>query len=207
MCFGGGELLLDELQLRGNQLYRQDRKRKEERQRIYGRMQAVKAESGRNDGGIDDMPEEVAVQAEFYMEVPAQLAGRCDIHQYNMLMRNEPHTRFIARFFPGAVPEWLIRVFEVIDHNYRLQGSVINVLIHYVLGYERFAARHEDVYRRRGVQHARERHRFLRKGRWLRQGTGEAGRGQGTPPGKRRRGVRGAEKERRRGRFGSEGQA
>ena len=32
------------------------------------------------------------------------------------------------------MPEWLIRVFEVIDHNYRLQGAVINVLIHYVLG-------------------------------------------------------------------------
>ncbi|MBM7567447.1 replication initiation and membrane attachment protein [Paenibacillus sacheonensis] len=128
-----GELLVDELQLRGNQLFRQDRKRKDERQRIYGRMEAVKADNGKGESS-DDMPEEVAVQAEFYMEVPAQLAGRCDIHQYNMLMRNEPHTRFIARFFPGAVPEWLMRVFEVIDHNYKLQGAVINVLIHYVLG-------------------------------------------------------------------------
>ncbi|REE92913.1 replicative DNA helicase loader DnaB [Paenibacillus taihuensis] len=129
-----GELLIDELQLRANQMYRQDRKRSDERQRMYGRMNAAKAESQAADDGSDDMPDEVAVQAEFYVDVPAQLAGRCDIHQYNMLMRNEPHTRFIARFFPGAVPEWLIRVFEVIDHNYRLQGAVINVLIHYVLG-------------------------------------------------------------------------
>ncbi|SEO18888.1 helicase DnaB [Paenibacillus sp. OV219] len=130
-----GELLIDELQLRANQMYRQDRKRTDERQRMYGRMSAAKAENEQTDDGSDDMPDEVAVQAEYYMDVPAQLAGRCDIHQYNMLMRNEPHTRFIARFFPGAVPEWLIRVFEVIDHNYRLQGAVINVLIHYVLGF------------------------------------------------------------------------
>ncbi|WP_219835914.1 helicase DnaB [Paenibacillus sp. R14(2021)] len=131
-----GELQLEELQLRGNGMYRQDRKRNEERQRVYGRIEAVKAANERSDSmdSQDDMPDEVAVQSEFYMEVPAQLAGRCDIHQYNMLMRNEPHTRFIAKFFPGAVPEWLIRVFEVIDHNYRLQGAVINVLIHYVLG-------------------------------------------------------------------------
>lgn len=130
-----GELLIDELQLRANQMYRQDRKRSDERQRMYGRINAAKAEESQlADESGDDMPDEVAVQAEFYMDVPAQLAGRCDIHQYNMLMRNEPHTRFIARFFPGAVPEWLIRVFEVIDHNYRLQGAVINVLIHYVLG-------------------------------------------------------------------------
>ncbi|MCQ6558696.1 helicase DnaB [Paenibacillus mendelii] len=127
-----GELMMDELQLRASQMYRQDRKRDEDRQRMQGRMEAA---SGAQTSDASDEPlEEVAVQEEFYMEVPAQLAGRCDIHQYNMLMRNEPHTRFIARFFPGAVPEWIIRVFEVIDLNYRLTGSVINVLIHYVLG-------------------------------------------------------------------------
>ncbi|MBP3962266.1 helicase DnaB [Paenibacillus lignilyticus] len=127
-----GELLIDELQLRANQMYRQDRKRTDERQRLYGRVAAAKGDSGTEDG--EEPPDEVAVQAEHYMEVPTQLAGRCDIHQYNMLMRNEPHTRFISRFFPGAVPDWMIRVFEKIDLNYRIQGSVINVLIHYILG-------------------------------------------------------------------------
>ncbi|MFC0333095.1 helicase DnaB [Paenibacillus sepulcri] len=135
-----GELMIDELQLRANQMYRQDRKRNEERQRIFGRSQpseAAETEQSRqtgDDAAGDEPPDEIGVLAEFYMEVPVQLEGRCDIHQYNMLMRNEPHTRFIARFFPGAVPEWIIRVFEVIDLNYRLHGSVINVLIHYVLG-------------------------------------------------------------------------
>ncbi len=131
-----GELIMDELQLKANQMYRQDRKRSDERQRVFGRTSAMQesTDNETKDDTSGDELDEVAVQVEHYMEVPAQLAARCDIHQYNMLMRNEPHTRFIARFFPGAVPEWIIRVFEVIDLNYRLQGSVINVLIHYVLG-------------------------------------------------------------------------
>ncbi|WP_308638557.1 replication initiation and membrane attachment family protein [Paenibacillus silvisoli] len=129
-----GELLIDELQLRANQMYRQDRKRNDERQRVYGRMAAAKESTETAGGDGDDVPDEVAVQAEYYMDVPEQMAGRCDIHQYNMLMRNEPHTRFLARFFPGAVPERIIRVFEVMNLNYRLQDAVINVLIHYVVG-------------------------------------------------------------------------
>ncbi|MBW7476637.1 helicase DnaB [Paenibacillus oenotherae] len=135
-----GELLIDELQLRANSMYRQDRKRSDERQRALGRGGAAESVaagsggSGSDDAAGDEIPDEVGVNEAFYMEVPAQLAGRCDIHQYNMLMRNEPHTRFLAHFFPGAVPEWIIRVYEVIDLNYRLPGAVINVLIHYVFG-------------------------------------------------------------------------
>ena len=68
------------------------------------------------------------------MEVPKRLEGRCDIHQYNMLMRNEPHTRFLQRFFPGAMPDLIDRTFERIDLNYKLPAAVINVLIHYVIG-------------------------------------------------------------------------
>jgi len=129
-----GELSIDELQLRANQMYRQDRKRSDERQRILAKTTS-NVDQEASEVASDELPEEeVAVAAEFYLDVPAQLSGRCDIPQYNMLMRNEPHTRFIARFFPGAVPEWIIRVFEVIDLNYRLSPSVINVLIHYVLG-------------------------------------------------------------------------
>ncbi|QHT60036.1 helicase DnaB [Paenibacillus lycopersici] len=128
-----GELQIDELQLRGNQMFRQDRKRQDERERLYGRMESLRADNAK-EGAADEMPDEVGVLAEFYMDVPAQLAGRCDIHQYNMLMRNEPHTRFIARFFKGAVPDDFIRQFDKFDLNYRMQGAVINVLIHYVFG-------------------------------------------------------------------------
>ncbi|GGF96925.1 helicase DnaB [Paenibacillus abyssi] len=128
-----GELLEDELQLRANQIYRQERKRDNERQRVIAKTDAfASAKAGSSE---EELPEEEhGVSAEDQLEVPAQLAGRCDIAQYNMLMRNEPHTRFLQRFFPGAVPEWLERVFERIDLNYRLPGAVINVLIHYILG-------------------------------------------------------------------------
>ncbi|MFS0727199.1 helicase DnaB [Paenibacillus sp. 1P07SE] len=124
-----GELLEDELQLRANKTYRQERKRGEDRQRVLARMSG-----GTPSQAEDELPTEHAVDSDHRLDVPAQLAGRCDIAQYNMLMRNEPHTRFLMRFFPGAVPEWLDRVFERIDLNYRLAAPVINVLIHYVLG-------------------------------------------------------------------------
>ncbi|MUT64324.1 helicase DnaB [Paenibacillus sp. NEAU-GSW1] len=119
---------VDELGLRANQLYRQDKKREGDRQRNMARIQAA------NEADAETEIEEVGVQEEYYLNVPAQLQGRCDIQQYNMLMRNEPHTRFLHRFFPGAVPDWMERTFERIDLNYRLPAPVINVLIHYVIG-------------------------------------------------------------------------
>jgi len=124
-----GELLEEELQLRANRTYRQERQRDDVRQRTIARIASA--------GGPpeeEELPAEHAVDSEHRLAVPAQLAGRCDVAQYNMLMRNEPHTRFLQRFFPGAVPEWMDRVFERIDLNYRLPAPVINVLVHYVLG-------------------------------------------------------------------------
>lgn len=127
-----GTLNVDELQSRASQLYRQDNKRENERQRMLARIPHT------TDVHADEPEEEPEDEAEVlerhYLPVPEQLSGRCDIRQYNMLMRNEPHTRFLRRFFPGAVPEWIDNVFQRIDLNYRLAGPVINVLIHYVIG-------------------------------------------------------------------------
>lgn len=125
-----GEVDMDELQLRANQLYRQDKKRENDRQRALTHTTPRSEEP--NDQEEPD--EEFEVREQDFLPVPNQLLGRCDIQQYNMLMRNEPHTRFIKRFFPGAVPDWVDNVFERIDLNYRLAAPVINVLIHYVLG-------------------------------------------------------------------------
>jgi len=126
-----GELLVDELQLRANQMYRQDKKREADRQRITARSNMLSAPEEVADQDEDN---EFGVPEELFMPVPKQLEGRCDVPQYNMLMRNEPHTRFLQRYFPGAVPEWIDRTFERIDLNYKLPPSVINVLIHYVIG-------------------------------------------------------------------------
>lgn len=125
-----GVLDIDELQVRANQLYRQDKKREGDRQRLLAKTGAFADEA---DGAAEPDPE-ADVDERYFLPVPASLAGRCDIQQYNMLMRNEPHTRFMQRFFPGAVPDWLDQLFERIDLNYRLPGPVINVLVHYVMG-------------------------------------------------------------------------
>jgi len=125
-----GALLFDELQQRASRYYRQNRKLEEERNRIAARAGAY---AGAEDEG-DEPPEEVPVPEEWYLPVPESMAGRCDTAQYNFLMRNEPHTRFLKRFFPGAVPAWLDRAFERIDLHYRMPREVINVLIHYLLG-------------------------------------------------------------------------
>ena len=128
-----GELLLEDLQRKASQLYRQDRKRSEARNRAAARAGYTPG-SQPADQPEAEMPDEVEVQAQHYLDVPRQLAGRCDAAQYNMLMRNEPYTRFLKKFFPGAVPEWIDREFERIDLNYKLPDGAINVLIHYVLG-------------------------------------------------------------------------
>ncbi|MHA6483133.1 replication initiation and membrane attachment family protein [Paenibacillus sp. strain BS8-2] len=124
-----GKLNVDELQLKASSVYRQDRKREDDRQRILAKSKMIEEPEQE-----EEDPEEIAVQEQDYLPVPSALAGRCDIQQYNMLMRNEPHTRFIRRFFPGAVPGWVEQVMERIDLNYRLAEPVINVLIHYVIG-------------------------------------------------------------------------
>lgn len=122
-----GALLLEELQKRAAQLYRQDRKRTEER--------AVAASRASRAGTNGEQPEEEQnVSEEYYLAVPELLAGKCDIAQYNMLMRNEPYTRFIRRFFPGTVPVMFERLFERFDASYQLQEPVINVLVHYIFG-------------------------------------------------------------------------
>ncbi|MFC4775607.1 helicase DnaB [Paenibacillus sp. GCM10023252] len=129
-----GELMVDELQLRANQMYRQDKKREGDRQRTLGRAQAASTAAAATDSDSEESMIEYEVLEKDYLSVPNQLNGRCDIQQYNMLMRNEPHTRFLQRFFPGAVPDWIERACERMDLNYRLPAPAINVLIHYVIG-------------------------------------------------------------------------
>lgn len=127
-----GGLILDELQHKANLHFRQGKRRKEGREIAYARVAAVQQESG-----AEQTPgshaEEVAVQMEFYVEVPLQFQSKCDAHQYNMILRNEPYTRLLKTFFPGAVPDNLLDIFEKIDLNYKLPDEVINVLIHYLM--------------------------------------------------------------------------
>lgn len=129
-----GAILLDELQYRANLQFRQGKRRKEAREVAYGKI--VSLRGGEAPGSAAQSishPEEVAVQMEYYVDVPPQFQSKCDVHQYNMMLRNEPYTRLLKTFFPGTVPDNLLDIFEKVDLNYKLPGEVINVLIHYLM--------------------------------------------------------------------------
>ncbi|MBB6670951.1 DnaD domain protein [Cohnella nanjingensis] len=127
-----GTLRWDELQARANLIYRQDRKRGEERERYLARTDGTdRAESGNDEAPSEseDAPSSVPPLA-----VPERFGLSVTVELYNQMLRREPYTRMLERYFPGTVPDAFVRIFERIDLNYKLPEPVINVLIHYVLG-------------------------------------------------------------------------
>ena len=126
-----GELQIDLLRYKANLLYRQDNEREEERERLLHKIAQLTREAP------SEQPAEKPVEMEYYLDVPAMFVGQCNIHQYNMLLRNEPYTKVLSRFFPkGTVPKPVLDIFEKIDLNYRLPDEVINVLIHHLHTYK-----------------------------------------------------------------------
>lgn len=130
-----GQLILDDLQHKASMQFRQTKKRHEQQTvqaaKVVALRQHMEEPERKEDSG--EPPVEHGVQMEYYVEVPPQFMTKCDIHQYNMMLRNEPYTRLLQTFFPGAVPDNLIDIFEKIDLSYKLPGEVINVLIHYLM--------------------------------------------------------------------------
>lgn len=127
-----GDVQLEELQHRANLHFRQGKKRSEDNDRYAKKVIAMR-QSVQESEDEEQAREEHAVEMEFYLEVPQQFQGKCDIHQYNMMLRNEPYTMMLKKFFPGAVPDNMMDMFEKIDLNYKLPEEVINVLIHYLM--------------------------------------------------------------------------
>lgn len=126
MFMEDGSLHWEELNRRAHSVYRQDRKRDEERERFMARAEARQKpedEVPASDGRIDPM-----------LHVPERFADEMTAERYDEFLRREPYTRVLKRHFPGAVPDSFIRIFERIDLNYKLPEPVINVLIHYVFG-------------------------------------------------------------------------
>ncbi len=122
-----GTLNVDAMQYKANLYFRQDKRREEDRGRLLQKTADTKA--------AEPAQEEKSVEMAYYLDVPAVFQGQCDIHQYNALLRNEPYTRILKKFFPGSVPEPIMDTFERIDLNYKLKEEVINVLIHYLKAY------------------------------------------------------------------------
>lgn len=120
-----GTFVWDELQSRANLIYRQSRKRDEERERFQAR----------GEGRVNEEASLAAIATStIQLEVPERFLADVTPARYNEMLRREPYTRMLERYFPGTVPDAFIRMFEKIDMNYKLPEPVINVLIHYVLG-------------------------------------------------------------------------
>jgi replication initiation and membrane attachment protein len=123
-----GGLQIDLLQYKANLIFRQVKTRDEKVERHLHRAEELSR--GQEESG---MQEEQPVEMAFYLDAPQIFQGQCDVHQYNMILRNEPHTLVLKRFFPqGSVPDGVLDIFQKIDLNYKLPEEVINVLIHFI---------------------------------------------------------------------------
>lgn len=122
-----GSLRHDVLQYKSNLYFRQGKKREDELERTLNKVVPLRPAEE------EEGAEEKVVEMAYYLEVPTIFQGQCDQHQYNMIMRNDPYTKVLKRFFSqGSVPDGVLDVFEKIDLNYKLPEEVINVLIHYM---------------------------------------------------------------------------
>ncbi|MDB4867747.1 MAG: helicase DnaB [Cohnella sp.] len=121
-----GTLRWEELNRRAHSVYRQDRKRDEERERYMAR--------GETRNGPDEEESGRQTGSEILLDVPERFAETLSPEQYDQLLRREPYTRMLERHFPGTVPDSFLRIFERIDLNYKLPEPVINVLAHYLFG-------------------------------------------------------------------------
>jgi replication initiation and membrane attachment protein len=126
-----GMLLTDKFQYNANLFFRQNKKRDEERERTLARSET---HDPSQDHESEEQPTgEKSVEMQFYLEVPAQLRNECTDHQYNYILRNEPYTYVLKKFFTqGSIPDGVLNIFEKIDLNYKLNEEVINVLIHFL---------------------------------------------------------------------------
>ncbi|MEK8132430.1 helicase DnaB [Paenibacillus filicis] len=130
----GGQLVLELLQHRANQVFRQDKKRSEDRVRLMAKL------PGRNEAARADERTEQAeeskdkpVEMSYYLEVPDLFQGECNQHQYNYILRNEPYTFLLEKIFSrGTVPDGLLDTLSRVELNYGLREEVINVLIHFI---------------------------------------------------------------------------
>ncbi|WP_281891137.1 DnaD domain protein [Paenibacillus sp. YYML68] len=155
----GGELSLELLQMKANQVFRQAKKRSEDRTRWMAKLpspdastaegseadasgakqQSGAAQSAVTAGSAADPDaggagaKDRAVEMTYYLDVPDLFQGECSPHQYNYILRNEPYTYLLEKIFSrGTVPDILLDTLTRMELNYGMTEEVINVLIHYI---------------------------------------------------------------------------
>ncbi len=123
-----GDLQMDLMQHNANLFYRQVKKREDDRERMLARMHESQEQDAAGRHSADN-----TVEMAYYLEVPQLLQADCTNHQYNYILRNEPYTFVLKKFFAqGSIPDGVLNIFEKIDLNYKLKEEVINVLIHFL---------------------------------------------------------------------------
>ncbi len=128
-----GELQLERLQYAANLTFRQSKRRDEQRDRQLSKVDGEIAEKVATESFDQSVPQEKTVQMEYYLDVPPMFRGQCDVHEYNLSLRNQSYTQVLQLFFQQrAVPDPLLDLFSKLDLNYKLPEEVLNVLIHYL---------------------------------------------------------------------------
>ncbi|TVY08498.1 helicase DnaB [Paenibacillus cremeus] len=130
-----GRIALELLQHKANQVFRQDKKRSDDRTRLMAKLadQGVVTSASHNSNEASENGGEKIVEMEYYLEVPDLFQGECNQHQYNYILRNEPYTFLLEKIFSkGSVPDGLLDTLSKVDLNYGLREEVINVLIHFI---------------------------------------------------------------------------
>lgn len=122
-----GELNEDLFTYHASLGYLQGNKRREEREANIQKALDLQAASK-----PDEVPAEAEVEPMYQLDVPERFAGKCDKAQYNQMLRNEPYTRMLERFFQGKPSTHVVRLFERIHYSYKMPDEVINVMMHYI---------------------------------------------------------------------------
>jgi replication initiation and membrane attachment protein len=134
-----GGVDMDLLQHKASMIFRQDRKRSEERTKLIGKL----SETAEAPAKTKEQP----VEMEFYLEVPDIFQGQCTQHQYNFILRNEPYRTLLEMIFSkGAIPSGLLDTLNVMNLEYGLPDAVLNVLIHFFYVNKRSWARSSIEY-------------------------------------------------------------
>jgi len=154
MFGANGEWIPERFQARAADMYRQANAQEMGRSRTARKQELARGEPaeahagdaggpGSGAGGVPgagaapatgaEPGKEREVPAPYWLEVPEQFQGQCDVRQYNMMLANAPYTRVLKLFFhPSAVPAAVEEAFLQMNVNYQLPDEVINVMIHYI---------------------------------------------------------------------------
>ncbi|WP_166240554.1 helicase DnaB [Paenibacillus turpanensis] len=125
-----GELLLERVEHHAFYTLYQNKSNEEAREMIFGRREAGPA---KEEDISQEESEQVQPEMSYYLEVPAKYEGEYSIHRYNAMLRNEPYTHVLPRFFPRkSVPKNILSAFDKAHRVFKLKEEVINVLIHHI---------------------------------------------------------------------------